>query len=115
MFSFRQSTRLPKRRNRPIPAGWKPRLEALEDRTLLSGFVDNFEGPALNSFWSTSNQSGSISFPSAAQAHSGQQSVQFNSVQGSQQKTIQLQHAFASPVFGTFSVWMYDTGAGQLS
>jgi hypothetical protein len=83
----------------------------LEDRTLLSGFVDGFEGPTLNSFWTQHTQSGSITFPSTAQVHGGSQSVQLNSSATSQDKDIHLQHDFLEPTYGRFSVWVYDTGA----
>ncbi len=92
-----------------------PRLEQLEQRTLMAGFTDNFEGPALDPFWSPSAVSGSITFPSTAQAHSGNQSVQFNSTYNTGQKNITLAHDFASPIFGEASVWIYDTGADVAS
>ena len=115
MFSFLRLTKTARTSNREKAASVKLNLEALEGRTLLSGFVDNFEAPTLNSFWNVSHtQAGSITFPSTAQAHSGRQSVQFNSTQAND-KSIQLGHTFASPVFGQFSVWIYDNGAHQAS
>jgi hypothetical protein len=77
----------------------------------LSGFTDNFEGPALNPFWSTVTQSGSISL-TTAQAHTGKQSVQLSSTETGVQKEIELLHNFSSPTYGVTSVWFYDTGAG---
>lgn len=77
-------------------------------------FTDDFEGSALDPFWSTLEQSGSITFPSIAQVHTGSQAVQFNSTSGGQ-KNIFLHHDFAAPAYGTFSVWMYDTGANYSS
>jgi Ca2+-binding RTX toxin-like protein len=97
------------------PAPWQPRLEVLEDRTVPAGFVDGFEGPTLNPFWSAVTQSGSVTFPSTAAVHTGLQSVQLNSTNTGSNKYIALEHTFAQPVFGRFSVWVYDTGANQAS
>src|SRR5216684_3153869 len=80
----------------------KPCLEVLEDRIALSGFVDNFEGPTLNPFWAQYARSGSITFPSTAQVHSGSQSVQLNSTNTGRDKYISLEHTFAQPVYGRF-------------
>lgn len=77
-------------------------------------FTDDFEGSTLNPFWSTREDSGSITFPSTAQVHGGSQSVQFNSTNEGQ-KEIYLYHNFAEPVFGRVSVWMYDTRADMTS
>ena len=77
-------------------------------------FTDDFEGSTLDPFWSKIEQSGSITFPSSAQVHTGSQAVQFNSTSGGQ-KHIALHHDFAAPVYGTSSVWMYDTGANSSS
>lgn len=101
--------------NRQKRSSCRPRLEQLEDRTLLSGFVDGFEGPTLDPFWSTRENSGSITFPSTARVHSGRQSVQLNSTQNTGQKNIDLFHAFPEPIYGRVSVWVYDTGADVLS
>ncbi len=76
-----------------------------------SVFTDGFEGSTLDPFWSTTEQSGSITFPSTAQVHGGSQSVQFNSTSGTGQKNIELNHTFAEPIFGRVSVWVYDSGA----
>jgi virginiamycin B lyase len=78
-------------------------------------FSDNFEESALDPFWSTDIHSGSITFPSTAQAHSGSQSVQFNSTNSSEEKNIALFHHFDVPIYGRVSVWVYDTGAGEPS
>jgi len=74
-------------------------------------FYDDFEGSSLDPFWETREWAGSITFPSTAEAHSGTQCVQFNSVYGAGQKNIALGHYFAAPIFGSVSVWVYDTGA----
>jgi virginiamycin B lyase len=78
-------------------------------------FTDDFEGPTLDPFWTVTAQSGSVRFPSTAQAHSGNQSVEFDSTATSQQKDIELYHVFPVPVYGDFSVWIYDTGANVSS
>jgi hypothetical protein len=69
----------------------------LEDRTVPAGFVDGFEGPTLDPFWSTLTQSGSVTFPSTAQAHGGSQSVQMNSSVTPQNKDVELEHTFSQP------------------
>ena len=92
---------------------FRPCLDALENRAPMSGFTDDFEGSSLNPYWSSSVSSGSIIFPSTERAHGGNQSVQFSSTNTSQsRKGIQIRHDFASPTYGTASVWMFDTGAG---
>lgn len=78
-------------------------------------FSDGFEAATLNSFWSIRQDAGSITFPSTTQVHSGQQSVQFNSVADAGQKTIELKHTFAAPQYGTASVWVFDSGADLTS
>jgi hypothetical protein len=77
-------------------------------------YQDGFEAPTLDPFWSTILQSGSITL-STAMAHSGQQSAQFTSVDTGQLKDLYLFHDFATPLYGTVSVWFFDTGAGQPS
>jgi hypothetical protein len=89
-------------------------LEVLEDRCLLSGFTDSFEGPTFDPFWSTTVQSGSISL-STAQAHTGAQSAQFSSTSTGVNKGLYLFHDFPTPTYGDMSVWIYDTGAGVSS
>jgi hypothetical protein len=78
-------------------------------------FVDGFEGAELDHFWTTSISSGSITFPSPTMVHSGAHSVQLNSAQGGEQTNVQFSHYFDTPVYGTFSIWIYDTGAGASS
>src|SRR5436305_15237970 len=88
----------PARSPRSRRAGpWKPRLAGLEDRTVPSRFMDGFEAPTLNQFWATSIQSGSVTHPSTVQVHTGNQSVQLNSTQTTQNKWIYLYHTFAQP------------------
>lgn len=92
---------------------------------ILAGFVpssragvaytDGFEGPNLNPFWTPSISRGSLSFTPAG-AHSGTNGAQFDTTSDSSgQKTVQLTHAFGQPTFGNFSVWVYDTAAGEPS
>lgn len=73
-------------------------------------FSDGFEGTTLNPFWSTQEQSGTITL-SSAQAHSGSQSAQFSSTYGTGQKEIRLYHEFGEAMYGTAAIWVYDTGA----
>jgi hypothetical protein len=80
----------------------------------LSGFTDSFEGAALDPWWSTFTQSGSISL-STAQARTGKQSLQLDTTASSLDKGVGVYHSFASPQYGDVSVWFYDTGAGVSS
>ena len=72
-------------------------------------FTDDFESASLNPFWSISASGGSVIFPSTAQAHTGSQSVQINSLAGVT-KHVFLEHDLA-PSYGHVSVWLYDNGA----
>jgi parallel beta-helix repeat protein len=81
---------------------------------LSGGFSDGFEAPTLNPFWSTQTQSGSITLSSAL-AHTGSQSVEFDSSVTSQAKAVFIYHTFTTPTYGDVSVWVYDNGAGVLS
>lgn len=78
-------------------------------------FTDDFEGSTLDPFWSTEENSGSITFPSTTQVYSGSQSIQFNSISDGGQKGMYISHTFAESVFGQVSVWMYDTRADMSS
>lgn len=72
-------------------------------------FSDSFEGPGLDSFWTMETSNGVITAPSPAAAHSGTNSAQFDSTSFPNQ--VFLRHDFATPVYGTASVWVFDTGA----
>ncbi len=76
-----------------------------------AAFVDTFEGATLNSFWSKSEQSGSVVFPGTTRAHDGSQCVELVSTNSASDKWIYLNHQFAGPTYGTMSIWVYDTGA----
>lgn len=77
-------------------------------------FTDGFEGSTLDPFWNNAfQQSGYITFPSAAAAHSGSQCVQFNSTNTANDKEVVLSHSFPGMMYGDVSVWFYDTGTGQ--
>ncbi len=78
-------------------------------------YSDSFEGPVLNPYWTPSISRGALSFTPAA-AHSGLNGAQFDTTADSSgQKTVQLTHQFGVPVYGAFSVWVFDTGAGAAS
>ena len=79
-------------------------------RPASAGFIDGFESAALNPFWTQQAQSGFITL-SGAQVHTGSQAVQFNLIDTGIDKSITLEHTFATPTYGSFSVWLYDTGA----
>lgn len=80
----------------------------------FADFVDGFEGPSIDPFWSSFTDNGSITLTSTI-AHSGGQSAQFSSFNTSSNKYEYLFHDFATPQFGTASVWIFDTGAGVSS
>lgn len=77
-------------------------------------FADGFEGAALDPFWSTFTQNGSISLTTDI-AHSGNQSARFSSFNTFANKYEYLFHDFSTPTYGTTSVWIFDTGAGVAS
>lgn len=74
-------------------------------------FTDSFEAPTIDPFWAATTTSGSISLSGGGQVHSGSQSARFDSVTTASNKYIYLHHQFATPLYGTASVWMFDTGA----
>lgn len=111
MFAFSRSASTLARQLRKTS---KPRLEALEERTLLSFFADSFEAPTFNPFWTKSEQSGTIT-PSAGCAHTGNQCAKFTTTQTSQDKWLFLSHSFSPPAFGRVTVWMEDLGANVSS
>lgn len=74
-------------------------------------FSDGFEDTALDPFWSTMQQSGSIVVPSTAKPHTGGQSAQFNTTSTGVQKEVRLIHTFPTLQEGELSVWVWDVGA----
>lgn len=74
-------------------------------------FTDGFEGSTLDPYWSTREESGSITLSSSGQVHSGTQAAQFNSTYNTGEKDIRLIHDYGQPMYGRVSVWLYDTGA----
>lgn len=88
-------------------------IETLESRQVFSAapYLDGFEESTLNPFWTKYEQSGTIVYPSSNVVRTGQQSLQLTSQVTSQDKWIHIEHVFDTPTYGTFSVWMFDTGA----
>ena len=87
-------------------------LGALAPSAVLAAplsFSDSFEGPSLNPFWTMETTNGTITVPSPAAAHSGINSALFDSTSFPNQ--VFLRHDFASSVYGTASVWVFDSGA----
>ncbi|MFN0056272.1 MAG: Ig-like domain-containing protein, partial [Planctomycetales bacterium] len=74
-------------------------------------FYDGFEAQQLDPFWTRTETSGSITVPSTVLPHTGNQALQFNSTNTGSDKWIHVDHTFGVPTYGTFSVWVYDTGA----
>lgn len=75
-----------------------------------SSYTDNFEGTALNQFWTAG---GAAPSSSTDQNHTsgGFRSAKFASADGTGQAY--LLHRFASTIKGDFSVWFYDVDPGQ--
>jgi hypothetical protein len=107
-----KSARIATRQN---GASCRPRLEVLEDRTVPAGFVDGFEGPTLDPFWTKTQISGFVTMPSTERVHTGTQSVKFTSTNSGVDKNVGLGHNFGTPVYGKVSVWLFDTAAGDAS
>lgn len=78
-------------------------------------FHDDFEAAALAPFWTSFELSGNVTFPSVANVHSGAQSLQFDSSDTGSNKDVGVHHVFATPTYGTVSVWMFDSGADEPS
>lgn len=93
-----------------IAAGFSSLIVGLASAQPIN-YTDDFESATLNPFWSTHASSGFVTFPSTVRAHSGSQSVELNSTQGTGEKNIGVFHDFSIPVFGQVSLWAYDTGA----
>ena len=72
--------------------------------------VDGFEAPSFNTFWTLTQQNGTV-IPSTDLAHSGSQSAKFASSSGGQ-RNIFLTHTFPQATQGTLSVWFDDTAPG---
>lgn len=73
-------------------------------------FVDNFEAPTFDSYWTVSHESGSTTLSSTA--HTGDQSAALSAFAG-QNGGGGLHQFFATPMRGYASVWVYDTAPGQ--
>ncbi len=80
-------------------------------RARAQTYSDSFQGPAINSFWTLTQQFGTMTL-STDQTHSGTQSVKFTSTNGGQRE-MDLTHVFASPLKGDFSIYYYDFAPGQ--
>src|SRR5207244_13178090 len=76
---------------------------------------DDFESSVLNSFWTKYANAVFVVFPYTKLAHGGAQSVALSSVANAGQKSIGVYHDFASPIYGRASIWVYDSGADELS
>lgn len=73
-----------------------------------TSYVDSFESATLNPFWSATTTSGAMIAGSTSRYHDGVRSLEFQSTQTSANKYIEVRHAFAAPVFGTTTVWVWD-------
>jgi hypothetical protein len=79
-------------------------------------FADDFEGSTLDPFWTTSEVSGQVVFPSSTHAHSGTQCLELVSADTGLEKRVGVFHRFDEPVpAAQFTVWVYDTGADSSS
>ncbi|HUS36038.1 MAG TPA: hypothetical protein VM680_11870, partial [Verrucomicrobiae bacterium] len=79
-------------------------------QSLAAQFSDNFEAAALNSFWEPYQTAGVVSI-STDRTHSGSRSLALTSFNLSVQKNIGVIHNFGQQVHGTFSIWVWDSGA----
>jgi hypothetical protein len=78
-------------------------------------YLDNFEGPSLNPFWSTAVQSGYVVCPSSTRARGGSYSVELVTTNSVLDKNVRIYHTFGASTYGTVSFWAYDTGADVAS
>jgi methionine-rich copper-binding protein CopC len=90
---------------------WNFTTKDIASSCVPQSFFDGFEGPQLDPFWTKTETSGFITVPSTVRPHSGSQSLQLNSTSTASDKWIHVDHTFDVSVYGTFSVWLYDTGA----
>lgn len=74
-------------------------------------FSDSFEGPTFDPFWTVTQSFGTVS-TSTDLAFSGSQSAKFASSSGGQ-RSMHLEHTFAEPIKGLFSVRFYDYAPGS--
>lgn len=74
-------------------------------------FVDGFENPTLDPFWTVTQNFGTVGV-SSVNSHTGSQSVAFVSQSGGQ-RDVFLTHSFGGPMKGTASAWFYDVAPGQ--
>jgi hypothetical protein len=74
---------------------------------VFAGFVDSFEGATVDPFWQIWPSSGSSINTNTTIAHSGIQSLQVND------SGEQIGHYFASPIYGTFSIWYCEPSSSN--
>ena len=85
-------------------------IMALPGIAQAQSFVDTFEAPTFDAFWSLVQQNGSASL-STDTSQSGFQSAKLTGTGGGQ-VNVWLAHAFPQRTPGTLSVWFYDSGPG---
>jgi hypothetical protein len=79
-------------------------------------FTDNFESPTLNPFWSIVTTNGATAtYPSTDQANSPTHSLKLTTLSNGLAKEIQLLHTFTMPVYGSISLYIFDSFADQAS
>jgi hypothetical protein len=81
-------------------------------------YTDTFEGPTLNPpdnpFWTVDVAPGSQVSLSTDYAHSGQQSLrEYTGGSSGGERWARVFHDFGVPVYGSASIWLYDTAAGS--
>jgi hypothetical protein len=78
-----------------------------------AGYVDTFNKSQLNSFWTATEDYGTVSLSTDVnRAPGGKYSLKFDSSPGGQ-RDIAVSHTFSSPQKGSLSVWFYDVAPGQ--
>jgi hypothetical protein len=75
-----------------------------------SSYVDNFEAPSFNQFWTMSGTGGTVVLcGDRNHTTGGKQSVCFQEVPNYPiSVSLSLSHQFTNPIQGNFSVWYYD-------
>ena len=85
----------------------------------LISFSDDFEGGTLDPFWTVTVGGGPSATHSATLSPGtgvdGSQSLKLETTNTGTNKVVYISHTFATPIYGTVSVRMNDTGAGLSS
>jgi hypothetical protein len=80
-------------------------------RIVAQSFMDNFEAPTFNPFWTIASQENGTVTLCTGQNHTpgGHQSACFSTTGAGGQKSLVLEHQFTPSAQGDFVVWYYDS------